>query len=55
VMQLTGQELSQRAPQAIHFPASSRARPRGRFGLFGFDSDIVSLKVESQAAGGKKP
>jgi hypothetical protein len=36
-MQLTGQELWQRAPQAIHLPVIRLATPRGFF-CFGFVS-----------------
>jgi hypothetical protein len=33
-MQLTGQELWQRAPQAMHLPSIRLATPRGFFGFF---------------------
>jgi hypothetical protein len=36
---LTGQELSQRAPQAMHFPSARRALPRGF--LVGFFGSIM--------------
>jgi hypothetical protein len=36
---LTGQALWHLAPQAMHFPSSSRAMPRGFFG-FGLGSVI---------------
>jgi hypothetical protein len=45
VMQSTGQELSQRAPQAMHFPSRRRALPRGFF--IGFVASVMDdpLKI----------
>jgi hypothetical protein len=45
-MAFTGQELSQRAPQAMHLPSINRARPRGFFNGF-FDSVMDVSLVES--------